>query len=242
MFERFTDRARRVLVLAQQEAAPRNHDFLGTEHILLGFAREGEGVAARVLERLNISWQDLQDKVEELSPRRAEPVVGSPPFTPSAKRSLEFAWREALALGHNYVGTEHLLLGMIRDPDNPGAQVLYGLGVEPSQVREEVMEMLSVHAYGAESGTPRTVRAVGTLFMDRDGRMLLAAGVDDSFPPRPTGSIEVLGLDVYVAGVQFESNGSRRWSRDLVVVSGTFLGDRLQATGPPVPLRALTDE
>ncbi|MGH8921240.1 MAG: Clp protease N-terminal domain-containing protein, partial [Actinomycetes bacterium] len=113
MFERFTDRARRVLVLAQEEARLLNHNFIGTEHILLGLIHEGEGVAAKALEQLGISLEAVREKVEEtIGPAGTSPA-GSPPFTPRAKKVLELSLREALQLGHNYIGTEHMLLGLV---------------------------------------------------------------------------------------------------------------------------------
>lgn len=143
MFERYTDAARRVLVLANQEAAIRNHRYVGTEHILLGLVREGESVAARVLDGLDISMEQLEDKVEELRPRRLEPLEGSPPFTPDAMRALEFALREAVVLDDHYIGPEHLLLGIIRKSDCVGARALYELGPDLGLIRHEVMRRIS---------------------------------------------------------------------------------------------------
>lgn len=143
MFERFTDRARRSLVLAQEEARLLNHDFLGTEHILLGLLEESEGVAARALESMDVSLGAVRDKVREtIGPSDVE-TNSAPPFTPRAKTVLELALREAFRLRHNYIGTEHLLLALMREGEGVGAQVLVALGADESRVREEVMELLA---------------------------------------------------------------------------------------------------
>ena len=145
MFERFTDRARRVLVLAQEEARLLNHSFIGTEHILLGLIHEGEGVAARVLESLSVSLEPARKKVKETVGPVGSARTASPPFTPRAKKVLELALREALQLGHNYIGTEHILLGLVREGDGVAARVLVSLGVDLSRVRPEVLRLLSGH-------------------------------------------------------------------------------------------------
>ncbi|MDA8381020.1 MAG: ATP-dependent Clp protease ATP-binding subunit [Actinomycetota bacterium] len=143
MFERFTDRARRVLVLAQEEARLLNHSFIGTEHILLGLIHEGEGVAAKALESLGISLDAVREKVEEtIGPAGAAPP-GSPPFTPRAKKVLELSLREALQLGHSYIGTEHMLLGLVREGEGVAAQVLVQLGADLARVRQQVIQLLS---------------------------------------------------------------------------------------------------
>ena len=143
MFERFTDRARRVLVLAREEARLLNHDFIGTEHILLGLIHEGEGVAAMALRSLDISLDMVREKVEEAVRPSGPERISSPPFTPRAKKVLELALREALQLGHNYIGTEHMLLGIIREGEGVAAQVLIGLGASLTLVRQRVVELLS---------------------------------------------------------------------------------------------------
>jgi ATP-dependent Clp protease ATP-binding subunit ClpC len=140
MFERFTDRARRVVVLAQEEARLLNHNFIGTEHLLLGLLRESDGVAARALSELAISLDVVRSKVEEMiGVGQASPEAGHIPFTPRAKKVLEMALREALGLGHNYIGTEHLLLGLLREGGGVAAQVLVGLGAELQAVRRTVV-------------------------------------------------------------------------------------------------------
>ena len=142
MFERFTDRARRVLVLAQEEARLFRHDFIGTEHLLLGILHEGDGVGARALTTLGVSLTSVRDLVGEIVGRGAAPSPSSPPFTRHAKRALEMSLREALHLGHDYIGTEHLLLGIARDPEGVAGEVLAGLGLEPADVVAEVMAVL----------------------------------------------------------------------------------------------------
>jgi ATP-dependent Clp protease ATP-binding subunit ClpC len=151
LFERFTDRARRVLVLAQEEARLLNHNFIGTEHILLGLIHEGEGVAAKALESLGISLEAVREKVEETIGPAGSGTMGSPPFTPRAKKVLELSLREALQLGHNYIGTEHMLLGLVREGEGVAAQVLVSLGADLSRVRQQVIQLLS--GYVGESGS-----------------------------------------------------------------------------------------
>jgi ATP-dependent Clp protease ATP-binding subunit ClpC len=150
MFERFTDRARRVLVLAQEEARLLNHNFIGTEHILLGLIHEGEGVAARALDDLDITLGAVREKVEETIGLSGTLPTGSPPFTPRAKKVLELSLREALQLGHNYIGTEHILLGLVREGEGVAAQVLVSLGADLARVRQQVIHLLSEHR-GQES-------------------------------------------------------------------------------------------
>jgi Clp amino terminal domain, pathogenicity island component/UvrB/uvrC motif len=148
LFERFTDRARRVVVLAQEEARMLNHNYIGTEHILLGLIHEGEGVAAKALESLGISLDAVRQQVEEIIGQGQQAPSGHIPFTPRAKKVLELSLREALQMGHNYIGTEHLLLGLIREGDGVAAQVLVQLGAGLDRVRQQVIELL--HAHQAE--------------------------------------------------------------------------------------------
>jgi prophage maintenance system killer protein len=143
MFQRFTDRARRVVVLAQEEARLLRHSYVGTEHILLGLLHEGEGVAARALESLGINREAARQQVEQIIGQGQQAPGGHIPFTPRAKKVLELSLREALALGHNYVGTEHILLGMLREGHGVAAQVLTGLGMGHAQVRERVLGLLA---------------------------------------------------------------------------------------------------
>jgi hypothetical protein len=148
MFERFTDRARRVVVLAQEEARFLNHNYIGTEHILLGLIHEGQGVAAKALESLGISLEAVRAEVEEIIGRGAEQPGGHIPFTPRSKKVLELSLREALELGHNYIGTEHILLGLLREGQGVGAQVLVKLGAGRDQVRQQVVQLLAGYAGG----------------------------------------------------------------------------------------------
>jgi ATP-dependent Clp protease ATP-binding subunit ClpC len=143
VFERFTDRARRVVVLAQSEARMLNQDYIGTEHLLLGLIQEGEGVAARALEQLDISLVAVQQRVEQLIGRGTQSPTGHIPFTPRAKKVLELSLRESLNIGHNYIGTEHILLGLIREGEGVAAQVLRQLGADLERVRLEVLRLLA---------------------------------------------------------------------------------------------------
>ena len=172
MFERFTDRARRVVVLAQEEARTLNHNYIGTEHILLGLIHEGEGVAARALKSLGISLQAVRQQVEEIIGQGQQPLSGHFPFTPRAKKVLELAWREAQQLGHNYIGTEHILLGLIHEGEGVAAQVLVNLGAGLEPVRQQVVDLLdpagrSVASYGPRRGK----RARARLMEDAVARM-----------------------------------------------------------------------
>ena len=148
MFERFTDGSRRVVVLAQEEARMLNHNYIGTEHILLGLIREGDGVAARALESLGISLDAVRQQVEEIIGRGQQAPSGHIPFTPRAKKVLELSLRESLQLGHGYIGTEHILLGLIREGDGVAAQVLVRLGADLNRVRQQAIQML--HGYQGE--------------------------------------------------------------------------------------------
>jgi hypothetical protein len=153
MFERFTDRARRVVVLAQEEAVGLNHNYIGTEHILLGLIREREGVAAKALESLGISLEAVRAQVEEIIGQGQSAPTGHIPFTPRAKKVLELSLREALQLGHNYIGTEHILLGLIREGEGVAAQVLVKLGADQPRVRQQVVQLLA----GGEAVAERLV-------------------------------------------------------------------------------------
>jgi DNA-binding NarL/FixJ family response regulator len=139
----FTDRARRIVVLAQEEARLLNHNYIGTEHILLGLIHEGEGVATKALESLGISLEKVRQQVEEIIGAGQSPPSGHIPFTPRAKKVLELSLREALQLGHNYIGTEHILLGLIREGEGVAAQVLVKLGADLGHVRQQVTRFLS---------------------------------------------------------------------------------------------------
>jgi len=153
MFERFSDRARRVVVLAQEEARMLEHNYIGTEHLLLGLIHEGEGVAAKALQALGIDLAAVRREVEAIVGRGQQPTSGHIPFTTRAKKSLELALREMVQLGHDYIGTEHLLLGLVREGDGVAAQVLRRRGVELNAVRQEVIRQL--HGYPAGEGRGR---------------------------------------------------------------------------------------
>jgi ATP-dependent Clp protease ATP-binding subunit ClpA len=155
MFERFTDRARRVVVLAQEEARLLNHNYIGTEHLLLGLISEGQGVAAKALESLGISLEAVRAQVEEIIGQGQQAPTGHIPFTPRAKKVLELSLREAKQLGHNYIGTEHILLGLIREGEGVAAQVLVKLGADLSRARGQVIGLLSGDA-GTEEAAART--------------------------------------------------------------------------------------
>ncbi len=154
MFERFTDRARRVVVLAQEESRLLNHNYIGTEHILLGLVHEGEGVGAKALEELGISLNRARERVLEIIGHGGSAPSGHIPFTPRAKKVLELSLREALQLGHNYIGTEHILLGLIREGEGVGAQVLTKMGADLSTVRTKVIQLLSGYSGGAPGPAP----------------------------------------------------------------------------------------
>ncbi len=184
MFERFTDRARRVVVLAQEEARMLNHNYIGTEHILLGLIHEGEGVAAKALQSLDISLEAVRAQVEEIIGQGQQAPNGHIPFTPRAKKVLELSLREALQLGHNYIGTEHILLGLLREGEGVAAQVLVKLGADLNRVRQEVIQLLSGYQgkepqqSGPAEGTPST-----SLVLDQFGRNLTVAAREGELDP-----------------------------------------------------------
>jgi len=163
MFERFTDRARRVVVLAQDEARMLNHNYIGTEHILLGLIHEKRGVAAKALESLGISLDAVRQQVEEIIGRGQQAPSGHIPFTPRAKKVLELSLRESLQLGHNYIGTEHILLGLIREGDGVAAQVLVKLGADLNRVREQVIQLLHAHPAEEPGSAPSAARELRLL-------------------------------------------------------------------------------
>jgi ATP-dependent Clp protease ATP-binding subunit ClpC len=173
MFERFTDRARRVVVLAQEEARMLNHNYIGTEHILLGLIHEGEGVAAKALESLSISLEAVRQQVEEIIGQGQAAPTGHIPFTPRAKKVLELSLREALQLGHNYIGTEHILLGLIREGEGVAAQVLQKLGADLNRVRQTVIQLLSGYTGGKEQAPgDQPGQGQGSMVLDQFGRNL----------------------------------------------------------------------
>jgi ATP-dependent Clp protease ATP-binding subunit ClpC len=194
LFERFTDRARRVVVLAQEEARLLNHNYIGTEHILLGLIHEGEGVAAKALESLGISLEAVRSQVEEIIGQGGSSPSGHIPFTPRAKKVLELSLREALQLGHNYIGTEHILLGLIREGEGVAAQVLVKLGADLSRVRQQVIQLLSGYSgpagqsekAGATTGPGSSTGEAstqGSLVLDQFGRNLTQLAREKKLDP-----------------------------------------------------------
>ena len=186
MFERFTDRARRVVVLAQEEARMLSHNYIGTEHILLGLIHEGEGVAAKALESLDISLEAVRAQVEEIIGQGQQAPSGHIPFTPRAKKVLELSLREALQLGHSYIGTEHILLGLIREGEGVAAQVLQKLGADLNRVRQQVIQLLSGFQgkESAASGAPTQGDAPSSsLVLDQFGRNLTQAAREGKLDP-----------------------------------------------------------
>ena len=184
MFERFTDRARRVVVLAQEEARMLNHNYIGTEHILLGLIHEGEGVAAKALESLGISQEAVRQQVEEIIGQGQQAPSGHIPFTPRAKKVLELSLREALQLGHNYIGTEHILLGLIREGEGVAAQVLVKLGADLNRVRQQVNQLLQGYQ-GKEpaAGPPPEAAPSTSLVLDQFGRNFTAGAREGKLDP-----------------------------------------------------------
>ena len=190
MFERFTDRARRVVVLAQEEAKMLNHNYIGTEHILLGLIHEGEGVAAKALESLGISLDAVREQVQDIIGQGQQQPTGHIPFTPRAKKVLELSLREALQLGHNYIGTEHILLGLIREGEGVAAQVLVKLGADLNKVRQQVIQLLSGYqgkepagvATGAGEQNQQSAQG-GSAVLDQFGRNLTQAARDNKLDP-----------------------------------------------------------
>jgi ATP-dependent Clp protease ATP-binding subunit ClpC len=181
VFNRFTERARKVIVLAKEEARRFNHDYIGTEHLLLGLIREGEGVAAAVLQKLGLSLESIRLEVEKLvQPGPTTQIQGDVPFTPRSKKALELAAEEARALGHNYIGTEHLLLGLIREGEGVASQVLLNLGLDLNRVRSEIMELLgsATPGFGAQPQSKSKTPA-----LDAFGRDLTALAREGKLDP-----------------------------------------------------------
>lgn len=191
MFERFTDRARRVVVLAQDEARNLNHNYIGTEHLLLGLITEGEGVAAKALDMMNIERDQVREAVIDIIGEGEKPVEGHIPFTPRAKRIFELSLREALQLGHNYIGTEHLLLGLLKEGEGVAAQVLTKLGADLSQVRQAVIQLLSGYqsdgdnreAAGVSGNPVRDPGQTNSAILEQFGRNLTQAAREGKLDP-----------------------------------------------------------
>ena len=227
MFERFTDRARRVVVLAQEEARRLDHNHIGTEHLLLGLLREGDGVAARALSALHISLDQARLEIEGIIGRGRRPSSDHIPFTPRAKKVLELSLREAQQLGHAYIGTEHLLLGLLREGEGVAAQVLVTLGADLNRVRQQVIQLLhgQPEEPAAEPGPVASqVHPVGTRaqlgdVLDRLGEVLSRL---DGVDRRLSGIERRLGLDA----------GEPRTSREPGPGDGTP-GTGTPGTGTP---------
>jgi len=191
MFERFTDRARRVVVLAQEEARMLNHNYIGTEHILLGLIHEGEGLAAKALENLDISLGAVREQVQDIIGQGQQAPTGHIPFTPRAKKVLEYSLREGLQLGHTYIGTEHILLGLIREGEGVAAQVLVKLGADLNKVRQQVIQLLAGYqggqgekaGAGVGSGQQAEGTPAGSLVLDQFGRNLTQAAREGKLDP-----------------------------------------------------------
>jgi ATP-dependent Clp protease ATP-binding subunit ClpC len=172
MFEKFTDRAREVVVLAQEEARMFNHDYVGTEHILLGLIHAGEGVATKTLESLGISLEAVRQQVEEIIGQGQQAPSGHIPFTPRAKKVFELSLREALHFGHDYIGTEHILLGLIREGEGVAAQVLVKLGADLNRVRQQIIQLLSGYAEPQKGSAPSQAAPATFGLLDQVGRNL----------------------------------------------------------------------
>jgi ATP-dependent Clp protease ATP-binding subunit ClpC len=184
MFNRFTERARKVIILAKEEARRFNHDYIGTEHILLGLIREGEGVAAAVLQKMGVSLENIRIEIEKLvQPGPTTQIIGDIPFTPRAKKALELSAEEARSLGHNYIGTEHLLLGLIREGEGIAYQVLLNLGLDLNNVRNEVMDLLGSALPGMGSGGTAQQAKTKTPALDAFGRDLTALAKENKLDP-----------------------------------------------------------
>jgi ATP-dependent Clp protease ATP-binding subunit ClpC len=165
MFERFTDRSRRVLVYAQDQARDLNDAFIGTEHILLGLILEADGVAAKVLSSAGVTYDAVREKVKETKVAVADATPGAPPFTARAKKVLELSLREALQLGHSYIGTEHILLGLVREGSDEGAQVLLDLGVELAQLRDNTLQLISGQSGREFDNSPTPVQRESAILL-----------------------------------------------------------------------------
>ena len=186
MFERFTERARQVVVLAQDEARALKHNYIGTEHILLGLLREEEGLAARVLESLDITVEEVRAQVARIVGQGDEVTTGQIPFTPRAKKVLELALREALSLGHNYIGTEHILLGLVRENEGVAARILLDFDADAEKIRNEIIRMLSGpgrRQQGAAAGATGGEKSKSSKLLDQFGRNLTRLATDGKLDP-----------------------------------------------------------
>jgi ATP-dependent Clp protease ATP-binding subunit ClpC len=218
MFERFTDRARRVVVLAQEESRLFNHDYIGTEHILLGLIHEGEGVAATTLESLGISLDSVRSEVEEMIGHGRSPARGHIPFTPRAKKVLELSLREALQLGHTYIGTEHILLGLIREGQGVAAQVLLKLGADLDRVRQQVIDVLSGSEVSpSERERSEGRRYLGLLSESAESLLKAAKGLADDLGHGAIEPVDIL-LALFATDDDLVRELLATWGIDLEVV------------------------
>jgi ATP-dependent Clp protease ATP-binding subunit ClpC len=199
MFERFTDRARRVIVLAQEEARLLDHDHIGTEHILLGLVHEGDGVAARALESLGIRLDAVRREVEAIIGQGDSPPSEHIPFTPEAKKVLELSLREAIQLGHNDIGTEHILLGLLREGEGVGCQVLVKLGATLPKVRARVLQLLPQSSGASTSGWVFRPSSELTAVLDEAHRVAEARG-----------EAEVMPIHLFLAAVEHPDGAAGR--------------------------------
>jgi ATP-dependent Clp protease ATP-binding subunit ClpA len=204
MFERFTERARRAVALAQEEARMLDHNYIGTEHILLGLLREGEGVAAKALEALGISLDAVRQQVEEIIGQGQQAPLSQVPFTPRAKKVLELSLRESRMLGHEYIGTEHILLGLIREGDGVAAQVLVNLGAELNRVRQQVIQLVS----GREPQPGRPAPREGVPRTDVHARLDAVEGRLAAVEQRLGGGPDTSDLDEQIAQVRREKESA----------------------------------
>ena len=230
MFERFTDRARRVVVLAQEEARLLNHDYIGTEHILLGLVHEEQGVAARALTELDISLEAVRAEVQEIVGQGESPPTGHIPFTPRAKKVLELSLREAIQLGHNYIGTEHILLGVIREGEGVAAQVLIRLGAGLDRVRQQVVQVLAGYA---GQGSPEQA-SLGQVRLGQQAAAAMVTGGPGVYQDEPAELVRVVPLarEVYYGpGLRIVLISLEIWSGWLDL-RYAIVGEGPQA-GPP---------
>jgi ATP-dependent Clp protease ATP-binding subunit ClpC len=205
VFERFTERSRQVVVLAQDEARRLRHNYIGTEHILLGLLRDQEGLAARVLDSFQVTVEEVRAQVARIVGEGEEVTTGQIPFTPRTKKVLELSLREALSLGHNYIGTEHILLGIVRENEGVAARILLDFGADAETVRNEVIRMLS--------GPGRTSMETASAVSESSGRFELGPPLELSEWPRAAGSLSMFTP---------RRRASSRWDSASLVVGWTL--------------------
>src|SRR5881296_502771 len=222
MFERFTERARQVVVLAQDEARALKHNYIGTEHILLGLLREEEGLAARVLESLDITVEEVRAQVARIVGQGDEVTTGQIPFTPRAKKVLELALREALSLGHNYIGTEHILLGLVRENEGVAARILLDFDADAEKIRNEIIRMLSGpgrRQQGGPGGAPGE-KSKSSKLLDQFGRNLTKLAAEAKLDPVVGKTAVVEGLAARISGNEVPEllKGKQIYTLDLAAL------------------------